>query len=63
MGARAHHAGPIIGKGEIGRDGVRLTIVPVARLTGRANLSKAERNELAAILPRIAAPYRERRKK
>lgn len=28
----------------------------------RANLTKAERNELAAILPRIAAAYRERRK-
>jgi hypothetical protein len=28
----------------------------------RANLTKAERNELAAILPRIAAAYHERRK-
>lgn len=40
-----------------------MQMVLSTRTFERANLSQAERNELATILPRIAAAYRERRKR
>jgi hypothetical protein len=45
-----------------GGDDVPLFLLALVDKRERANLSKAERNELATILPKIAAAYRERRK-
>ncbi len=46
-----------------GGDDVPIFLLALIDKRERANLSKAERNELAAILPKIAAAYRERRRK
>ena len=42
-----------------GGDDVPIFLLGLIDKRERANLSKAERNELAAILPKIAAAYRE----
>jgi hypothetical protein len=44
-----------------GGDDVPIFLLALIDKRDRANLSKAERNELAAILPKLAAAYRERR--
>jgi hypothetical protein len=46
-----------------GGDDVPIFLLALIDKRERANLSKAERNELAAILPKIAAAYREGRRK
>ncbi len=44
-----------------GGEDVPLFLLGLIKKGEKANLTKAERNELAAILPRIAAAYKERR--
>ncbi|WP_298356946.1 type II toxin-antitoxin system RelE/ParE family toxin [Rhodoblastus sp.] len=44
-------------------DDVPIFLLVLIDKRARANLTKAERNELAAILPKIAAAYREGRRK
>jgi hypothetical protein len=44
-----------------GGEDVPLFLLGLINKGEKANLTKAERNELAAILPRIAAAYKERR--
>jgi hypothetical protein len=46
-----------------GGDDVPIFLLALVDKRKRANLSKAERNELAEILPRIATAYREGRRK
>jgi hypothetical protein len=45
-----------------GGDDVPIFLLALIDKRERANLTKAERNELATMLPRIAAAYRERQK-
>jgi hypothetical protein len=45
-----------------GGDDVPIFLLALIDKRERANLSKAQRNELAAILPKIAAAYREGRR-
>jgi hypothetical protein len=46
-----------------GGDDVPVFLLALIDKRSQANLSKAERNQLAEILPRIAAAYREGRRK
>lgn len=46
-----------------GGEDVPIFLLALVDKRERANLTKAERNELAAILPKIAAAYREGRRK